>query len=68
MKKRKNLIKAVIEIDDVEYLIDEFAAKMVEKNSQEVVLIRLFDKEILVLSAKEIKDIIKERGVVDFLD
>ena len=64
----KNLNKAVIEIDEVEYLIDAYAAQLIENNSKEVPLIRLFDRKILILSATEIIDIIKKNGIIDRLD
>lgn len=55
----------VIEIDEVEYLIDEFAAKMIEKDEEEIVLVRLFDHTPLILSSKQIKEIIDKDGIID---
>lgn len=65
---KTNLVKAVIEIDEVEYLIDKFAAEMIEKDAEEVILTRLFDSSILVLSSRKIKEIINKGGIVDHLD
>jgi hypothetical protein len=68
MKTRKSLNKAVIEINEVEYLIDELADRMIEKDEQEIALMRLFDSAIFVFSAKEIKKNIERGGIVDYLD
>jgi hypothetical protein len=68
MKRKETLNKAVISIDGVEYLIDELASRMIDKNAEEVVLTRLYDKNILVLSAEEINEIINKNGIEDYLD
>lgn len=70
-KAGKNM---VIELDNgVEYLIDTLAEDSLQggdgsSGADKVTLIRLFDREIRVTTAKEIEDSLVENDVIDYLD
>lgn len=65
--KSNNLVKATIELDGTEYVIDELAARLIEKGETDIALTRLFDHVVTVFSLKEIKGSIKQKGIVDHL-
>lgn len=73
-KYSKNGKDMVIELDNgVEYLIDAIAENSLQGSdgstgADKVTLIRLFDREIRVTTAKEIEDSLVENGVIDYLD
>lgn len=68
MKEKKTLNKAIIEIDEVEYLIDENASKLIKMKTEDIALIRMIDRKIFVFSLKEIQAVIKKDGIIDYLD
>lgn len=72
MKKisKKNilrLVNAVIEIDEVEYLVDKKSAEAIEARKDHVTLKRLVDQETRIFPLDEINSAIKKHGIVDHL-
>ena len=62
-----NLIQAVIDIDDVEYLIDENAAILIERGETDIGILRLVDKAIVIFPRQQILSSIEEKGIIDRL-
>lgn len=60
-----NLENVVVELEDgVEYLIDERAAEDIKKKSPLVIVRRLYDGLISVVTLKRLRNTLKKRGVV----
>jgi hypothetical protein len=66
MKKTQKLENAIIEINDVEYLIKPEVAKLIKEDFGMIPLERLFDNKKILFSLDEVKMAIS-RGVVDWL-
>lgn len=66
-KNYKNLSNAVIEIDEVEFLIDKKAARAINMGDKKVSLKRLIDGEDRIFSLDTINHSIKESGIIDRL-
>jgi hypothetical protein len=66
--KTKDLANVVIEIDEVEYFIDEDSSKLIAKGEKNIVIIRLIDGVAAVFSQKKIKDAIEKNGIADYMD
>ena len=59
----------VIELDDeVEYILNESAVNAVGNGQEQILLIRIIDREPRTISARRIKWAISNSGVVDYLD
>lgn len=67
IKRGNNLINAVIEIDDVEYLIDETTADKIIRKEEIIPLIRLIDNKMRTVSSEDILKIVQEKGITDHL-
>lgn len=65
IEQEDNIANAVIEIEGVEYLIDEVAANKIARGEETIPLIRLVDNEIRTISLENISKIIREGGIVD---
>ena len=69
MKKgNPNLENAVIDIDEVEYIINKDAAKSILLNEKTVILKRLVDQKKVIMSLKEVRKSILDNGIIDTLD
>lgn len=66
-EQEDNLANAVIEIEEVEYLIDEIAANKITRGEETIPLIRLVDNEIRTISLENILKIIREGGIIDHI-
>jgi hypothetical protein len=59
----------VIELDDeVEYLIDEMAEKMIREGKKSVPLKRLVDLVAFSMSTDDLAEHLNKHGVVDYVD
>lgn len=68
MNKHENdLVNAVIEIDGVDYFIDEETANKILRKENVIPLRRLIDQEIRTISLESILKIIQEGGITDHL-
>lgn len=65
VKRDKNL---VIDIDDVEYLINDEAIEAIEKGSKNIPLIQLYDGQTYLVNIKEIKNSLLQKGAIDYLN
>lgn len=66
MGNKQDITGAVIEIEEVEYLIKAETAKQINKESDLIILHRLIDNENIVFPLIEVKKAI-ERGIIDRL-
>lgn len=66
--KNKNLPNAVIEIDEVEYLIDGKAVEEIEIGKANILLKRLIDSDKRSFSIETIQKSIKDNGIIDHLN
>lgn len=66
-RQENNLTNAVIEIDEVEYLITEESADKINKGAETISLKRLIDYEERLISLKTLLKIIKQGGIIDRL-
>ncbi len=62
-----NLLNAVIEIDEVEYLINKDGAEAIKSEDKTILLKRIIDGESSLISIDKIKKAIKDNGIIDYL-
>ncbi len=66
-KKNNNLLNAVIEIEEVEYLIDRDANDSIRNDTKDISLVRLIDGEKRIFSRDIILKSIAKSGIIDRL-
>ena len=64
----KPLENAVIEIEEVEYLINKNAAAEIGRGEKMIILRRLVDLEYHHVSLRVVKRALKKPGIVDYLE
>jgi len=65
IKKNKDI---VIDLEDVEYLINDTSLEAIEKGDKNIPLIQLFDGQVYFINLKEIEDSLFRKGAIDYLD
>lgn len=58
----------VIEIDDVEYLVDDKAVEAIERGDEEIDLLRIYDHERISVHVSHIEKKLLVEGASDYLD
>ena len=66
--KDLNLFNAVIEIDEVEYLINKEGVKAIKSGDKTILLKRIIDGEFSLISIRIINKAIKDKGIIDYLE
>ncbi len=66
--KKDNLLNAVIEIDEVEYLINEKAAEEITAGEKNIILKRLVDSKERSFPIDIINHSIEKNGIIDRLE
>ena len=65
--KNLNLLNAVIEIDEVEYLINKEGVEAIRFGDKTIILKRIIDGEFSLISVSKIRKAIKDNGIIDYL-
>ena len=65
--QKNNLLYAVVEIDEVEYFINQKTANSILNKEKIIRLTRIIDGEIRTISLEGLLKIIKNGGIVDHL-
>lgn len=65
IKKDKDI---VVDLNDVEYLINDDSLKVIENGEKIIPIIQLFDGQVYFIDFKEIENSLLQRGAVDYLD
>ncbi len=58
----------VIEIEEVDYLLDDSAVSSIERGDKKVSLIELYGRQKYLFDAAVIMDVLEKDGVNDYLD
>ena len=58
----------VVEIEDVEYLLDDESVSCIEQNKKNIPLVELYDHQSYLFDIEVILRVLREGGVVDYLD
>ena len=59
---------AVVEIEEVEYLLDDNAATSIARGDKKIALIQLFDRRSYLFDIEIVVKAIEAGGIVDYLD
>lgn len=58
----------VIDLNEIEYLIDDKAMSALKKGARKIELVQLYDQQRYLVDSQDIQNSLLKKGVIDYLD